>query len=634
MPVSTDAQQVSRGGSDQSCATCHADVTESFVQSGKSQSFSRPMPGRFIEDFSSSFYHEPSERYYRFVQRGDDLVFQRHQVDTSGERINEIELVVDWVIGSGDRGRTYLHQTPNGELFELPVSWYDAGWRMSPGYDRRHHEGVVKRISQSCLSCHNAYPETPKSLGLYSPVHAYSHELPQGIDCQRCHGPGADHVAKAEVPGASRTSILESIVNPSKLPAERRHQICMSCHMQPSSTVSKIRRFDKPAFSFTPGDAYEDHSLWLDADEAGRAASERFEKNSHAYRLLQSRCFIASRGSLSCLRCHDPHRAVGPEERVSHYAKVCLECHSDPAKTVLHEESVRTWKREQARYESVDDNDCAACHMPKRRAQDFVHVSVTDHKVRRTPLSEDPLVPLEESTRVINDIRLLFSEHEPENEPWSLYRAVATLRAAEGAHEPALDYLEQFFSQQARPELEPYLDMLNGQMKLSQIEKARTTVTEILRRDPAQPQALMSLGLIESAAGNRVEALSAFERLVREEPTWADGWIGLGRELRSLNRLEEAAVAIRKAVALNPINSLTFFELGRISLAQENWSESAEALRKTLAIDPGFAPAYDLISEAYKSLNQRAQSLRYLRHGVRHARQPDALRAKLAALEN
>jgi hypothetical protein len=42
------------------------------------------------------------------------------------------------------------------------------------------------------------------------------------------------------------------------------------------------------------------------------------------------------------------------------------------------------------------DSDCVACHMPKRRAQDAVHVVMTDHRIQRQPPSGDLLAARQE----------------------------------------------------------------------------------------------------------------------------------------------------------------------------------------------------------------------------------------------
>jgi hypothetical protein len=38
-----------------------------------------------------------------------------------GQQANRIEKQIDYVVGSGDHARTYLHRTGEGKLIELPV---------------------------------------------------------------------------------------------------------------------------------------------------------------------------------------------------------------------------------------------------------------------------------------------------------------------------------------------------------------------------------------------------------------------------------------------------------------------------------------------------------------------------------
>ncbi len=67
--------------------------------------------------------------------------FQRRwQLDAGGKEINVEELKIDYVMGSGNHARSYLHRTERGMLIELPLGWYpDKGgeWGMVPGSDTR-----------------------------------------------------------------------------------------------------------------------------------------------------------------------------------------------------------------------------------------------------------------------------------------------------------------------------------------------------------------------------------------------------------------------------------------------------------------------------------------------------------------
>ena len=53
----------------------------------------------------------------RFYQRRSEKGFD-------GKETNVVEEQIDYVIGSGNHARSYLHRGLDGRLIELPVSWY------------------------------------------------------------------------------------------------------------------------------------------------------------------------------------------------------------------------------------------------------------------------------------------------------------------------------------------------------------------------------------------------------------------------------------------------------------------------------------------------------------------------------
>ena len=81
-----------------------------------------------------------------------------------GRQINVMEKQIDFVMGSGNHARAYLHRTARNTLVELPLGWYaEKGgyWAMNPGYDRPDHEGFRRKITYDCMFCHNGYPKIP-----------------------------------------------------------------------------------------------------------------------------------------------------------------------------------------------------------------------------------------------------------------------------------------------------------------------------------------------------------------------------------------------------------------------------------------------------------------------------------------
>ena len=95
---------------------------------------------------------------------------------------------------------------------------------MNPGYDRPDHQGFGRVIGYRCMFCHNAYPEIPAGNDGPRSTPVYT-RIPEGIDCQRCHGDGDRHVALARRRGARLEEIRGAIVNPARLAPERQMEV-------------------------------------------------------------------------------------------------------------------------------------------------------------------------------------------------------------------------------------------------------------------------------------------------------------------------------------------------------------------------------------------------------------------------
>ena len=129
------------------------------------RSFYRPSAENVIEDYTreNHFFHAPSNRHYRMVQREGRFFQRRYRLDSDGNEKNVLEREVTWIIGSGEHARSYLSLDEGGVLRQLPVTWYPQiqRWGMSPGYDRPDHEDFARQVTHSCLFCHNGYPLLP-----------------------------------------------------------------------------------------------------------------------------------------------------------------------------------------------------------------------------------------------------------------------------------------------------------------------------------------------------------------------------------------------------------------------------------------------------------------------------------------
>ena len=101
------------------CAGCHREIWETLSrQTGMGRSFYRLTPERLTEDFvqKNTYFHAPSESYFTMSARDGQYYQRRHQLDAAGKPLNVMELRVDYVMGSGNHARAYLHRTDSGRL--------------------------------------------------------------------------------------------------------------------------------------------------------------------------------------------------------------------------------------------------------------------------------------------------------------------------------------------------------------------------------------------------------------------------------------------------------------------------------------------------------------------------------------
>ena len=583
------------------CAGCHSEIAKTYRQTGMGRSFFRPRRASILEDYEqhNSFYHRASDRYYTMVRREDRLYQRRHQTGWDGRETNVVEEEIHFVLGSGNHARSYLHRTSEGKLVELPVGWYaEKGgfWAMSPGYDRPDHPDFRRVVTYDCMFCHNGYPALPPGWDESGREPIFGDRLPEGIDCQRCHGPGRAHVEAAGRQGAKPESIRGAILNPARLSRERQIELCMQCHLESTSRAlpHAIRRYDRGSFSYRAGEPLADFILHFD-HPAGAGDDDKFEIAHAAYRLRRSACFQQS--EMTCSTCHNPHRVPRGEAAVQHYVAVCRSCHTE-----AHTAGV------------AKSGDCLTCHMPRRRTDDVVHVVMTDHYIQRRKPRRGLLAPLREvhdteESAYRGEVVPYYPAQLPATPLSELYLAVAQVQNAANSA-AGIPRLEQALDHHrpARPEF--YFELAEAYRKSGRWEQSIRWYEEALRRGPDYRPALLHYALALSRTGRLAQAAEVLEKGANLSPSDAGVYNNLGEVYLLQGKLDQGEQALRHALAINPDLPEAHNLLGT-ALSQKGDGAGAEAaFRAALRAQPDFAVANNNLA----NLLARAGDLRQARY--------------------
>jgi tetratricopeptide repeat protein/cytochrome c554/c'-like protein len=475
------------------CRGCHAEIYRNYSATGMARSSGRIGSGEFRENLDGGHFSDPnSGADYRITPaaEGYRLEFSRAAAGVRGERI------LSWFIGSGRVGRSYAFSR-DGFLFEAPVSYYSqtAKWDISPGYERLGSIQLTRAVEVACLQCHASrlQPLPGTQNGFRSPPF-----LENGVGCERCHGPGKEHVARMS---AASRSAVKAVVNPAKLDPARRDSVCAQCHLAGAARIA--RRMAK-GDTYRPGRLLSDYSavfVWSGAESPG------MNVNSHFERLPQSKCKAASGDRLWCGTCHDPHSQPPEANKVEYYRERCRKCHAPAA----------CGETREARRAAGDD--CTACHMPKRAVRENVHAPYTDHSIPRRPR-----VPGANSGAAEKRLESFWKTEAGERNLGLAYAAVAG--GDRGLEQRAADLLAR--AAETNPLDLPVLEQLAEMRdRLGNEDAAMRLCERVVRADPTQVTAAINLGVYWMKRGRAREAMRLWEEALKRNPGRTDARINL-----------------------------------------------------------------------------------------------------------
>ncbi|WP_165225403.1 tetratricopeptide repeat protein [Aquisphaera insulae] len=338
------------------CAGCHGAIASAHRSSRHASTFD-PMgraDGIALPDRPAADPHDPAVTHAFRLMSGAAKSPPEVETRRGGD---VARAVLVYALGSGHRARTWIGRDDAGAYRELRLTAYRGPvWDLTTGLDPvprpdDAHGYLGKPLSpdglRRCLACHAT--DFRSAMDRVGPAASDS-----AIGCERCHGPGGNHVRAAALGFQD-----PAIARPRLASGEEVTGLCSGCHSP------------------------RGHEAAPDSSSAAR-----FQGSA----MTRSRCYTRSAGNLSCLTCHDPHRDAETSE--SFYEARCLGCHSAtpppaPAAGIRTRPAVLPAGKTATPCPVRPDRGCVVCHMPKVKAG-VPHLVYTDHSIPSRPEDRPP----------------------------------------------------------------------------------------------------------------------------------------------------------------------------------------------------------------------------------------------------
>jgi HEAT repeat protein len=484
----------------------------------------------------------------------------------------------------------YLTRLDDGRIVVLPPSWdvLRKEWFHNMeivGPDPL--DGMAVQVwNLNCFGCHVSQEERNFDLE----TRTYDTDwVDFGTSCERCHGPGSDHVALYTTTAPRSDAPDSAIVVQTRLDPERSTMVCGQCH--------SLR--DAISLDFVAGANYYDfflpqleYGLPQDHDPAWYLDGSTRRFSNDTLGLWMSRCFLE--GGVTCVDCHiDPHDTeIEKNEKIRpESSEICTRCHEAIGKDV----SAHTRHEE-----SSAGSSCVECHMPRNVLS--IKAKIRDHGIG---------LPAPENTERHGIPNACNNCHQDRTPAWAALTLDEWFPGSRARRQKLLDRADIFSRAKAGNDPEVVAQLIDLAAKESEPPLIRANAFGYLGSFPSdprvQPALLRAFGskepLIRAIAmpqigklkPSRVQSVTPF--LVRAlDDEVATVRMGAAFALMSLGvrslegdsgvKFDAAKKIYAGRMATSPDHAPTQLALGKFHVLNHDLASAAAAFEASLRLDP------------------------------------------------
>lgn len=167
--------------------------------------------------------------------------------------------------------------------------------------------------------------------------------------------------------------------------------------------------------------------------------------------------------------------------------------------------------------------------------------------------------------------------------------------------------------------------------KGGRLAEAEVAYRQILRRNPADADALNFLGMLTCQAGDATGALELLRKSVEVLPNNGHAWVNLGNVLMANGEPSQALQAFARATELVPEVAAAWYNLGVCLARSKEPVPAAEAFRNALKLQPGHIPAYESLAVLLYRLGNYTEAAEVYREWLQYDPDSPVARHMLAA---